>query len=74
MIKEAAGREEKKTVQLYSQHPYVMYNALRNSRRFSWDELMGCMDRLVETDITLKSSAAQPRLVMERLVIELCGK
>ena len=74
LIKEASGKEEKKAVQLYSQHPYVMYNALRNARRFSWDELMGYMDRLVETDITLKSSGAQPRLVMERLVIDLCGK
>jgi DNA polymerase-3 subunit delta len=35
--------------------------------------LVAAVDRLFETDLALKQSAGDPRMLLERLVVELCG-
>ncbi len=62
----AKGKKSKNN--LVGQHPYVIYNTLNQAERFSWDELVRLMDSLVETDIALKSSGGDPKLLMERLL------
>ena len=57
---------------LANQHPYVIYNALRNAGRFSRDELIGYMNRLADLDRAMKSSAIDPGLALRRLLIEMC--
>lgn len=73
-LAERTGRGKKGTALLTGQHPYVIYNALKNAGRFSWNELLRYLDMLIDTDLALKSSGADARILMERLIIELCGE
>ena len=57
---------------LVNQHPFVIYNALRNSRRFSSPELIGFLDELLAIDRSFKSSAQDPRLLLENFLIKAC--
>ncbi|MBW2636612.1 MAG: DNA polymerase III subunit delta [Deltaproteobacteria bacterium] len=71
-IKEMGEGGAKKKGWLFGQHPYVIYNALKNSRRFSYDELVGYMNRLVDVDLALKTTGMKPKLVLEHLLMEIC--
>lgn len=70
----AWGRSEKGSSEIGGLHPYVLYNALRNSSRFSRQECIGFMELLLETDIALKSTGQDPAQLIERLLIVLCGE
>jgi DNA polymerase III delta subunit len=63
-----------KGASLAGQHPYVIYNALRNSARFSHGELLAYMGRVLDVDAAMKSTGKAPRLLLERLIIEICGQ
>jgi DNA polymerase III subunit delta len=63
-----------KGVTLASQHPYVIYNALRNSTRFSHGELLADMGRVLDVDAAMKSTGQGPRLLLERLLVDLCER
>jgi len=58
---------------LGSQHPYIIYNALKNSYRFSYERLINCLDDLVDMDIAFKTTTKDPRLLLERFVVNLCS-
>ena len=58
---------------LAAQHPYVVFNALRHSTRFSRGELLANMKRVLEVDAAMKSTGQSPRLLLERLLIDLCA-
>lgn len=60
------------TLELAGQHPYVIYNALKFSDRFSREKLNSYLDDLLDVDLALKTTGQDPRLLMERLVIRLC--
>lgn len=59
---------------LPGKNPYVIYKALGNCRRFSYPVLLGYLDDLVEMDRSMKSSATDPRILLERFLIKACGK
>jgi len=59
---------------LASQHPFVIYNALRNSTRYTHRELLARMQRVLAVDVAMKSTGVDPRLLLERLLIELCTR
>ncbi len=59
---------------LASQHPYVIYNALRNAMRFSRQELIGSIKRLADLDLAMKSSGADPGIALRRLLVEMCRR
>jgi len=59
---------------LAGQHPYVIYNALRNAARYSNGELLAHMNRVLAADVAMKSTGQEPRLLLERLLIDLCGR
>jgi len=63
---------KRKGTWLATQHPYVIYNALRNAGRFSRDELVGYLHRLADLDRAMKSSGIDPGLALRRLLIDLC--
>ncbi|HXE80532.1 MAG TPA: DNA polymerase III subunit delta [Vicinamibacterales bacterium] len=48
--------------------------AVRQPRRFSPARLPGAIDALFRTDVALKSSGGDARALLERLVVELCGR
>ncbi len=59
---------------LANQHPYVIYNALRNAGRFSREELIGYMERLADLDRAMKSSGVDPGLALRNLLIVMCRR
>ena len=59
---------------LVNKHPFVIYNALRNSSRFSYSVLVNYLDDLLEMDRAMKSSTTDPQLMLERFLIKACAK
>jgi len=72
-VKELAKRMSKNGEWLAGQHPYVIYNNLKNSERYSCNGLLGYMEKLLDCDIELKTTGADPKIVMERLLIDMCS-
>ncbi|MDD4092868.1 MAG: DNA polymerase III subunit delta [Smithellaceae bacterium] len=58
---------------LVGKHPFVIYNALRHCRRFSYPVLIGYLDDLLEMDRAMKSSTTDPQLLLERFLIKACA-
>ena len=75
LIKEWSGYSGKKEggEGLAASHPYVVYNALRNSERFSYKALVGYLEHLVDMDLALKSTMRDPKLLLEKFLIKVCG-
>jgi hypothetical protein len=44
----------------------------QRAEHFSLDELCLCMEGLFDADLRLKSSGAQPRLVLEKWILGVC--
>jgi DNA polymerase III subunit delta len=59
---------------LVGQHPFVIYNALKNCSRFSNETLVGLLDELLEIDRRFKSSVNDPQLLLENFLIKACVK
>lgn len=71
-LKEMAAEAGGEGLFLVHQHPFVIYNALKNSGKFSQTRLLRHIDQLVAADVAMKSTGRDPRLMLERLVIDLC--
>jgi DNA polymerase-3 subunit delta len=54
-------------------NPYPLYLLLRKAARFTRDDLLRALEDLLNTDRHLKSSAQDPKMALERLVMRLCG-
>ena len=67
------GGNGPEAIAIATQHPYVVYQALKNSVRFTRGELAGFLDLLVRTDLALKTTGQDPRLLLERILIAVCG-
>ena len=70
-LKQGAGEGEEQ-VDLVSQHPYVVYQSLKNAGRFTRSELAGSLEMLVRIDLALKSTGQEPRLLLERFLLAVC--
>lgn len=57
---------------LDGQHPYVIYNALRNSSRFSYERLLKFLEDLVDMDIAFKTTTKEPKFLLERFIVDVC--
>lgn len=55
-----------------SQHPFVVFQILKRAAGFSRAELTAYMELLVRTDLALKTTGRDPRLLLERLLIAIC--
>ena len=55
-----------------SQHPYVIYNSLKNSYRFSYEHLVKYLEDLVDMDIAFKTTAKDPKILLERFIVNIC--
>jgi DNA polymerase-3 subunit delta len=58
---------------IFSQHPFVVYNALRNCVRFTDSRLIGLLDDLLNLERALKTSASNPQLLLEMFLIKACA-
>jgi DNA polymerase-3 subunit delta len=70
-LKQGAGEGEDQ-VDLVSQHPFVVYQFLKNAGRFTRSELAGYMEMLVRIDLALKSTGQDERLLLERFLLAVC--
>jgi DNA polymerase-3 subunit delta len=52
---------------------YPIYQLFKKSERFTKAELLKAVGALNETDQKLKSSSQNPKLVLEKLVLDICG-
>ncbi|MBN1662615.1 MAG: DNA polymerase III subunit delta [Deltaproteobacteria bacterium] len=71
-VKEMAAGKSREAKHLAGMHPYVIYNTLRGSGRFSKDALIAHLDELVDIDIALKTTARDPKLLLERFIVKFC--
>jgi DNA polymerase-3 subunit delta len=53
-------------------NPYGDYLCFQRAERFTLAELSAFMQRLFDADLLLKSSVSQPRLVLEKLFLDMC--
>jgi len=60
-------------IAIAGQHPFVAYQALKHAARFSRAELAAHLEMLVRTDLALKSTSQEPRLLLERVLLAVCG-
>jgi len=73
------GKKKKKiqTDLLLAQNPknaYPVYQLMKKSERYSKTELLTAVGLLSETDVQLKLSGQDPKLILERLVFKLCHR
>lgn len=54
-------------------NPFPVYQTLKKADRFSRAELLRVLEALAEADARLKSSALNPRLILERVVWQICS-
>ncbi len=66
--------EEKSKLDVISQHPYVLYNFLKNARLFKRQELIGYLETLAKIDLELKTTQKAPALLLERFLVSFCRK
>jgi DNA polymerase III subunit delta len=71
-VKALAGDGEE-SIALAGQHPFVVYQALKHAERFTSAELAGDLELLVRTDLALKTTGRENRLLLERVLITVCG-
>jgi len=57
---------------LDGQHPYVIYNAVKNSYRFSHERLLKYLEDLVDMDIAFKTTTKEPKFLLERFIVKVC--
>ena len=57
---------------LDGQHPYVIYNAVKNSYRFSHERLLRYLEDLVDMDIAFKTTTKEPKFLLERFIVKVC--
>jgi DNA polymerase-3 subunit delta len=62
---------ESKTA-LLTRNPYADYLSFQRAETFSLPELLSYMRVIHAADLRLKSSGANPKLVMERLILQMC--
>ncbi len=62
----------KQKVPMLTRNPYADYMCFQRADKFSLGALRRYMDEIYAADLRLKSSGGNPRLVMERLILEMC--
>jgi len=79
--KKKSAPAEKKTAQPVSDlllaklpaSPYPLYLLMQKSDRFSRSELIQAIISLDQANLSLKSSGLNPELILERLILKICG-
>ncbi|KJS87230.1 MAG: hypothetical protein JM58_05040 [Peptococcaceae bacterium BICA1-8] len=68
------GFSEKQIREKLSIQPFVLNKVLSQGRNFSVEQLVKALEKLLETEVLIKSSGGDPAELMENLVIGLCYK
>jgi DNA polymerase-3 subunit delta len=54
-------------------HPYFLQGILRQSKNYRVNELKEIFEKFFTLDLALKSGSGKPSLLLEQLVMEICG-
>ncbi len=73
LLKEMIAQAGKNDMGLISQHPFAVYQSLKNSQRFAYEALLEYLDKLVRIDILMKSTGRDERLLIERFLVTVCS-
>ncbi|MBI3058228.1 MAG: hypothetical protein HYY81_02795, partial [Deltaproteobacteria bacterium] len=57
---------------LVTRTPYGDYMAFQKADNFTTAKLLRCREEIYQADVRLKSTGHPPRMVMERLILEMC--
>ena len=57
---------------LVTRTPYGDYMAFQKADNFTTAKLLRCLEEIYQADVRLKSTGHPPRMVMERLILEMC--
>jgi DNA polymerase-3 subunit delta len=57
---------------LLTGNPYADYMSFKSAENFTAQGLFNHLESIYQADVRLKSSANPPRMVMERLILEMC--
>ncbi len=71
-LKAWAGKGGEVHIELADQHPYVIFNTLRNAEKFSEKGLRRHLEDLLAMDLAMKSTAKDPDLMLERFFLSVC--
>ncbi|UCD86057.1 MAG: DNA polymerase III subunit delta [Deltaproteobacteria bacterium] len=52
--------------------PFLLDRYLEQAKKFSFEELRKCFEEFYQVDLRLKSSKVPPRIILEKLVVDLC--
>jgi DNA polymerase III delta subunit len=53
-------------------NPYPVYQMLIRSEKFTTDELIAALESLSQSDLRLKSTGQNPKIVLERAIVDIC--
>jgi DNA polymerase-3 subunit delta len=53
-------------------NPYPVYQMFLKSERFTTDELIAILELLSQTDLNMKSTGKNPKLLLEKLILFIC--
>ncbi|SEL95235.1 DNA polymerase III, delta subunit [Syntrophus gentianae] len=71
-VKAWGGQGGEVHIELADQHPYVVFNILRNSENFSEKRLRRHLEDLLVMDLAMKSTARDPDRMLERFLLDIC--
>jgi DNA polymerase III delta subunit len=57
---------------ILTRNPYADYMCFQRADQFSLGELRACLTSSYEADLRLKSTGNNPRLIMEKLILNMC--
>jgi DNA polymerase III subunit delta len=57
---------------ILTRNPYADYMCFQRADQFSLGELRACLAGIYDADLRLKSTGNNPRLVMEKLILNMC--
>jgi len=63
----------KNDILILNQHPFSVFNALRNCVRFTTSRLTDLLDELLSLERSMKTSASNPQLLLENFLIKFCA-
>ncbi|MDY6838495.1 MAG: DNA polymerase III subunit delta [Thermodesulfobacteriota bacterium] len=54
-------------------HPFVVYKTFAHADNYTFDELGKALEVLLDADIRLKTTGQDPKLVLDRVILAICG-
>ena len=74
--KKPAGPQKTQSDLMLAKNPknaYPIYQTLLKAANFSLAELCAALDRLSQTDLALKTTGQNPKIMLEEAILEICG-